>query len=103
MSENVDLHLGKRLRRRRRLMGLSLSDLGGMCGVSFQQIQKYECAANHMSAAMIWRISGALGVGVQYFYEGLVRERSAVAVSDAKGRTGQPAICPAINQMDAVS
>ena len=77
---DIDLHLGRRLRWRRRMMGLTQAGLGTMCGVRFQQIQKYESAANRMSAAMIWRTATALGVGVQYFYEGLGAERSAPAV-----------------------
>jgi transcriptional regulator with XRE-family HTH domain len=71
MSEIVDVHLGRRLRQRRRLLCLTQSDLGTSCGVRFQQIQKYECGRNSMSAAMLWRLAGALGVGTQYFYEGL--------------------------------
>ena len=37
----------------------------------FQQIQKYECGANRVSAARLWRIAGALEVPVSYFFEGL--------------------------------
>ncbi|MGZ3377599.1 MAG: helix-turn-helix domain-containing protein [Phenylobacterium sp.] len=71
MSEMVDLHIGKRLRRRRKLLGLTQTQLGALCGVRFQQIQKYESAQNHISAAMLWRVASGLGVDVQYFYEGL--------------------------------
>ena len=42
-----------------------------MVGVRFQQIQKYECGANRISAARLWRISAALEVPVGYFYDGL--------------------------------
>lgn len=77
MSDIVDLHVGLRLRWRRRSLGLTQSDVGTICGVSFQQVQKYECAASHMSAAMLWRLAGALGVGAQYFYEGLDGNSSA--------------------------
>ncbi|MGH6957622.1 MAG: helix-turn-helix domain-containing protein, partial [Caulobacteraceae bacterium] len=37
----------------------------------FQQIQKYECGANRVSAARLWRIARALEVPVGYFFEGL--------------------------------
>ena len=79
MSEMVDLYIGKRLRRRRKMLGLTQAQLGSICGVRFQQIQKYESAQNHMSAAMLWRLAGPLGVGVQYFYEGLERDAPPVA------------------------
>jgi transcriptional regulator with XRE-family HTH domain len=71
MGDNIDLHLGKRLRRRRRLLGLTQQQLAGACGVRFQQIQKYECGANRISAARLWQLSEALEVPVAYFYDGL--------------------------------
>ena len=71
MGDDIDFHLGKRLRRRRRLLGLTQQQLASACGVRFQQIQKYECGANRISAARLWRIAEALDVEVGYFYEGL--------------------------------
>jgi transcriptional regulator with XRE-family HTH domain len=69
--DRIDVHLGRRLRRRRRLLGLTQQQLASCCGVRFQQIQKYECAANRMSAARIWQLSEILEVPVNYFYDGL--------------------------------
>ena len=69
--DDTDIHLGKRLRRRRRLLGLTQKELAAAAGVQFQQIQKYECAANRMSAARLWYLSLALEVPISYFYEGL--------------------------------
>lgn len=71
MSDAIDEHLGRRLRRRRRLLGLTQHQLASACGVRFQQIQKYECAANRMSAARLWQLAEVLEVPVSYFYEGL--------------------------------
>lgn len=68
----VDLHLGRAVRHRRRLLGMSQTDVGRAIGVRFQQIQKYECAANSMSAARLWQIAGALQADVASFYAGLV-------------------------------
>lgn len=80
MVEGIDVHLGRRLRRRRRILGLTQQQLAGACGVRFQQIQKYECAANRMSAARLWQLSEVLEVPVSYFYEGLSdAERAARA------------------------
>ncbi|HEY8617272.1 helix-turn-helix transcriptional regulator [Phenylobacterium sp.] len=73
MSSEIDVHLGRRLRRRRRLLGLTQQQLATVCGVRFQQIQKYECAANRMSAARLWQLAEVLEVPVSYFYEGLSR------------------------------
>jgi transcriptional regulator with XRE-family HTH domain len=71
MAHDIDLHLGKRLRRRRRLLGLTQQQLAQNVGVRFQQIQKYECGANRISAARLWRLSQALEVPTSYFYDGL--------------------------------
>ena len=71
MQDLIDIHLGRRLRRRRRILGLTQQQLAGACGVRFQQIQKYECAANRMSAARLWQLAEVLEVPVSYFYEGL--------------------------------
>jgi transcriptional regulator with XRE-family HTH domain len=71
MANDIDLHLGKRLRRRRRLLGLTQQQLAGSVGVRFQQIQKYECGANRISAARLWQLSEALEVPIGYFYDGL--------------------------------
>jgi transcriptional regulator with XRE-family HTH domain len=71
MMDVIDIHLGRRLRRRRRILGLTQQQLASACGVRFQQIQKYECAANRMSASRLWQIAEVLEVPVSYFYEGL--------------------------------
>jgi transcriptional regulator with XRE-family HTH domain len=77
MNDEVDQHLGARLRRRRRLLGMTQQQLAAACGVRFQQIQKYECAANRMSAARLWSLAQILEVPVSYFYEGLGQQREA--------------------------
>ena len=86
MGNDIDVHLGKRLRRRRRLLGLTQQQLAGACGVRFQQIQKYECGANRISAARLWQLSEALEVPIGYFYDGLsAAEAQAVANDGAEG------------------
>ena len=77
MMDVIDIHLGRRLRRRRRILGLTQQQLAGACGVRFQQIQKYECAANRMSASRLWQLAEVLEVPVSYFYEGLGQDLSA--------------------------
>ncbi len=76
MTNDIDLHVGRRLRRRRRLLGLTQQSLAEQVGIRFQQIQKYECGANRVSAARLFELSEALFVPVQYFYEGLSKENS---------------------------
>lgn len=72
MADDTDLHVGKRLRRRRRLLGMTQQDLASQVGVRFQQIQKYECGANRVTASRLFDLSRALNVSVQYFFDGIV-------------------------------
>ena len=71
MADDTDLHIGKRLRRRRRLLGMTQQDLAELVGVRFQQIQKYECGANRITSSRLYDLSKALNVSVQYFFDGI--------------------------------
>lgn len=71
MADETDLHVGKRLRRRRRLLGMTQQELAGQVGVRFQQIQKYECGANRITASRLYDLSRAMNVSVQYFFDGM--------------------------------
>ena len=77
MTNDIDLHVGKRLRRRRRLLGLTQHQLAESVGIRFQQIQKYECGANRVSASRLFELAESLDVPVQYFYEGLSQRDEA--------------------------
>ena len=90
MANDIDLHLGRRLRRRRRLLGLTQQQLASAVGIRFQQIQKYECGANRISAARLWQLSEALEIPIGYFYDGLTeaqerKEREIVAPEPRAG------------------
>ena len=89
MAGHIDLHLGKRLRRRRRLLGLTQQQLASAVGVRFQQIQKYECGANRISAARLWELAEALEVPINYFSEGLEAEAASDVANDAVKRSEQ--------------
>jgi len=67
----IDIHIGRRLRRRRRDLGLSQAALADAIGVRFQQIQKYESGLNKLSAARLWGVATALGVTPNFFFVGL--------------------------------
>jgi transcriptional regulator with XRE-family HTH domain len=84
MCEEIDRHLGRRLRKRRRLLGMTQQQLADACGVRFQQIQKYECGANRMSAARVWQLAEVLEVPVAYFYDGLGPQREARREGEAQ-------------------
>ena len=71
MTHPVDVHVGKRVRHRRWLIGMTQQQLAEQVGIKFQQIQKYETGANRVSASRLWDIADALGVPVSFFFEGM--------------------------------
>jgi len=50
---------------------VSQERLAEAIGLTFQQVQKYERAANRVSASKLWEVSKALSTNIAYFYEGL--------------------------------
>lgn len=100
MTNDIDTYVGKRLRRRRRLLGLTQQALAERVGIRFQQIQKYECGANRISAARLFELAEALNVPIQYFYEGLTAN-SAVYAKNA-GTMLAPDILSKKETMDLV-
>ena len=89
MENNIDVHLGKRLRRRRRLLGLPQQRRPGAGGVRFQRIQKNEGGANRISGARLWQLSEALEVPVGYFYDGLSDADRRELQSESSGEGGE--------------
>ncbi|MAR56569.1 MAG: transcriptional regulator [Rickettsiales bacterium] len=65
----VDIHVGKRLRLRRSVLGLSQEVLGNAIGVTFQQIQKYERGVNRIGASRLYQFASYLKVPVGYFFD----------------------------------
>ncbi len=81
----VDLHVGGRIRMRRRLLGMSQERLADDLGLTFQQVQKYERGANRVSASKLYEIAKSLQTSISYFFDGLVDPSTARAegVSDS--------------------
>lgn len=67
----IDIHVGRRVRSRRKQLGLSQERLAEALGLTFQQVQKYERGANRVSASKLYGIACELQVPIGYFYEGL--------------------------------
>ncbi len=83
MAHPVDEHVGKRLRQRRWLMGMTQQQLAEHVGIKFQQIQKYETGANRVSASRLWDIASTLDVSINFFFDGLQAEKGVKIRSDA--------------------
>lgn len=71
MKHPVDAHVGKRIRHRRWMIGMTQQQLAEQVGIKFQQIQKYETGMNRVSASRLWDIALSLSVPVAFFFEGL--------------------------------
>ena len=79
MKHPVDIHVGKRVRHRRWMVGMTQQQLAEHVGIKFQQIQKYETGMNRVSASRLWDISETLSVPVSFFFEGIETETSGAS------------------------
>ena len=74
MANDIDIHVGRRLREARLAKGMSQEALGKALGISFQQVQKYEKGSNRIGGSRLWDISNILETPVGFFFEGLEGE-----------------------------
>jgi transcriptional regulator with XRE-family HTH domain len=71
LPDPVDIHVGRRLRLRRGMLGISQTQLAQQVGLTFQAIQKYERGENRISASRLHQFARILDVAVAYFFEDL--------------------------------
>ncbi|WP_343684899.1 helix-turn-helix transcriptional regulator [Asticcacaulis sp.] len=71
MPHVVDVHVGRRVRVRRKLVGLTQAGLGARLGLTFQQVQKYERGTNRVSASKLYETATALDVSIGFFFDDL--------------------------------
>jgi transcriptional regulator with XRE-family HTH domain len=69
-ADPTDRHVGKRVRMRRMMLGMSQLTLGDALGLTFQQVQKYEKGKNRIGAGRLQHISQILQVPIAFFFEG---------------------------------
>ena len=65
----IDVHVGRRVRLRRTLLGMSQEQLGEALSITFQQVQKYERGSNRISSSRLWDIGQILDVPVSFFFD----------------------------------
>jgi transcriptional regulator with XRE-family HTH domain len=65
----VDIHVGKRIKARRLLLGMNQGALAGALGLTFQQVQKYERGANRVSASRLSAMAEILNAPISYFFD----------------------------------
>ena len=88
----IDEYVGKRLRQKRDLAGLSQERLAEYVGVTFQQIQKYENGQNRISASRLYEFSQILKVPISFFFDSFdsanQNETVATGLSDSAEQEG---------------
>ena len=65
-----DLHVGARLRLRRRQLGMSQDTLARAVDITFQQVQKYERGTTRISASRLYDMAQVLGVSIAFLCQG---------------------------------
>lgn len=85
MKHPVDAHVGKRIRHRRWMVGMTQQQLADRVGIKFQQIQKYETGMNRVSASRLYDIAHEMDVPVGFFFDGLEASEAAKPASDLLG------------------
>lgn len=69
--QDIDRHVGNRMRERRIMLGLTQQQMADLIGVTYQQAHKYEKGINRIAAGRLYNVARALGVDVGFFFEGL--------------------------------
>ncbi len=72
----IDMHVGARVRARRKLTGMSQSKLGEALNLTFQQVQKYEKGTNRIGSSRLYQMSKVLDVPMSYFFDDMPAEIS---------------------------
>ncbi len=91
-SSKVDGHVGKRIRERRREIGISQEKLADAIGIAFQQDQKYEVGTDRVTASRLWDMARILEVDqVGYFFEG-IQKRAKRKAKPRKRSTAAKAV-----------
>ena len=75
--EPKDLEIGRLIRARRLLAGLSQTELANSIGVTFQQLQKYEKGGNRVAPGRLYRIAEKLNAPVTFFFDGVTGPKRA--------------------------
>src|SRR6187397_737006 len=73
-AQDIDRHVGARIRERRVMLGLTQQELADLIGVTYQQAHKYERGINRVSAGRLFEVAQVLSVPVNYFFDGLDQE-----------------------------
>ena len=97
----IDVHVGRRLRLRRTLLGMSQERLGELLGLTFQQVQKYERGANRIGSSRLFELGQILDVPVSFFFDDMPREPGAGRAPAGLGHGAQAYGAPGLAEQAA--
>ncbi len=86
----VDIHVGARARQRRVLLGMTQTNLAVALGLAFQQVHKYERGLKRIAASKLFKLSRALDVPIEYFFEDMPVEVAASSPAKERDRSAEP-------------
>ncbi len=86
----IDVHVGRRVRMRRTLLGMTQTSLGEAIGLSFQQVQKYENGKNRMGSSRLYDLVRVLDVPVEFFFEEMPAEVAASSPAQRRRKAKAP-------------
>lgn len=78
----IDVHVGKRVKLQRRLLGMSQERLGDLLGVTCQQVLKYEHGMSRIGSSQLYKLGQALNVPVSFFFDNMVGRQPPDVVQD---------------------
>lgn len=91
MAHPVDIHVGRRIRYRRWMVGKTQQELAEAVGIRFQQIQKYETGANRVSASRLFDIATVLDAPVAFFFDEMDSDTAPAPASSDAAAEAEPA------------
>ena len=100
----VDIHVGDRVRLRRRNIGLNQHELAETVGVGIQQVQRYERGKTRIAASMLFELSEALDVPISYFFDDMPADIPQKRVSrlQDRGLSENAAIAELFDTLEAI-
>ena len=75
----IDLHVGARIRMRRKVLGVSQEKLAEELCLTFQQVQKYERGVNRIGASRLFDLARVLDVPIGFFFDDMPDSMGGVA------------------------
>jgi transcriptional regulator with XRE-family HTH domain len=82
----IDIHVGKRIRLRRLLLGMNQETLANALDLTFQQVQKYEGGANRVSASRLKQMAEILDVPIEFFFADLPSDNALRTAEEQEWR-----------------